>query len=343
MAQTPEDEGPVGAVPETGAEKDQEAVDRRPPGAFPVAAQGIIKIFPEPGGEGNMPAAPEIADGAGRIGEEKVFADGKAEHFPHADSHVGIAGEIEADLQTVAEPAQPGQTAVTETGGKSRVGNDCQVIRQKKLLAQVIPAAVSEPSDDSNILMKLCRLEQANIDETFKNLNTNREGILEFCKCAAKADVIYCMGWGISALPAEWLYTRFSELGLKSVLMRRGSLSLIEQARVVNPKDMLIVCELPSYVIEVTEAVEKISDCNAPIASITDSPAAPVCSFSGMHFYVSDHSPLFGSSLIGSMFAVHVLTSMLARNMGHAGEEALAAQKEGLTDKRIYYPSYSLR
>ena len=144
-------------------------------------------------------------------------------------------------------------------------------------------------------------------------------------------------------MPAEWLYTRFYELGLKSILMRRGSLSMTEQARSIGENDMLIVCELPSYVIEVAEAVTIAAGKNACVAAITDSPAAPVCGSSRINFYVSDHSPLFGSSLIGSMFAVHVLTSILAEDMGSAGREALRTQREGLNDKRIYYPSYDLK
>ena len=221
---------------------------------------------------------------------------------------------------------------------------DLKKTLKKKLLDQVIPAAIkTQNKDESDIAAKLCSLEQANIDETYRNITINREAVNEFCAAVQEADAIYCMGWGISALPAEWLYTRFSELGLKSVLMRRGSLSMLEQARAIGPDDMLIVCELPSYVIEVAEAVNKIAARNTFIATITDSPAAPVCGQAKINFYVSDLSPLFGSSLIGSMFAVHVLTSILAQDMGSEGREALKAQKETLNDERIYYPSYGLR
>ena len=214
---------------------------------------------------------------------------------------------------------------------------------KRKLLAQVIPAAVNSSADDSDLAGKLCRLEQANIDETFRSISINPEAITDFCNAAQESEAIYCMGWGISSMPAEWLYTRFSELGLKSILMRRGSLSLMEQARSIGENDMLIVCELPSYVIEVAEAVKMAASRNAFVAAITDSPAAPVCGCSRINFYVSDRSPLFGSSLIGSMFAVHVLTSFLAKDMGTAGREALLAQKENLNDERIYYPSFDLR
>ncbi len=216
---------------------------------------------------------------------------------------------------------------------------------KKKLLNQVIPSSSADkiPVDNSNIALKLCRLEQANIDETYRNISVNVEDIKEFCASSLESASIYCMGWGISSMPAEWLYTRFAELGLKSVLMRRGSLSLLEQARGIGENDMLIVCELPSYVIEVTEAAEYIASRGTKIASITDSPAAPVCEYASMHFYVSDNSPLFGSSLIGSMFAVHVLTSVLAKEMGSEGRRALEEQKEGLNDGRVYYPSFGLR
>ncbi|MBR2207816.1 MAG: MurR/RpiR family transcriptional regulator [Synergistaceae bacterium] len=215
---------------------------------------------------------------------------------------------------------------------------------KKNLMTHVIPSAAKTGLENgSDIISELCRLEQANINETYKNFNLELNLLDKFCEAVRKSDAIYCMGWGISSMPAEWLYTRFTELGLKSVLMRRGSLSLTEQARGIKPNDMLIVCELPSYVIELTEAVKKISSKGTPVATITDSAAAPVCTYSKLNFYVSDQSPLFGSSLIGSMFAVHVLTSVLANKMGTEGKNALETQKENLNDKRVYYPSYGLR
>ncbi|MBQ6773534.1 MAG: MurR/RpiR family transcriptional regulator [Synergistaceae bacterium] len=283
--------------------------------------------------------------------EERIR--GRLNHFPTKTRRVAeyiLANSSEVAFHSISETAEKLSVSRAQLVRVARMLGfegyaDLKNTLKHKLMTQVIPSSLSVQLDGKadNTSSELCRLEQANIEETCKNLNMNRESISEFCKTAQKSDVIYCMGWGISSLPAEWLYTRFSELGLKSVLMRRGSLSLLEQSRGIRANDMLIVCELPSYVIEVTEAVEKISQRNTAIASITDSPAAPVCSYSGMHFYVSDHSPLFGSSLIGSMFAVHVLTSILAQDMGLAGRQALEAQKEGLTDQRVYYPSYGLR
>jgi DNA-binding MurR/RpiR family transcriptional regulator len=212
---------------------------------------------------------------------------------------------------------------------------------KRAALEQISPSSIAEAIQNVDIPQSLCRLEHANIDETLKALSVDT--IVKFCEAIKQAEAIYCMGWGISALVAEWFYTRFTELGLKTILVRRGSLSMMEQARAIENTDMLIVCELPSYVIEVTESVEKIHARGAFVVSLTDSPAAPICRYSHLSLHVGDASPTFGSSLIGPMFAVHVLTSVLAFNLGEEGQAALAEQKESLHDKRVYYPAYGLR
>ncbi|MDR1648790.1 MAG: MurR/RpiR family transcriptional regulator [Synergistaceae bacterium] len=222
--------------------------------------------------------------------------------------------------------------------------SDLKSVLKQALLEQVSPSSAyfdAEEAHKSDIPENLRRLEQANIDETFKNLSP--AAIVKFCEAVKTASALYCMGWGISALVAEWFYTRFTELGLRTVLVRRGSMSLIEQTRAMESGDMLIVCELPSYVIEVTEAVEKIYRKGSFVVTLTDSPAAPICRSSHLPFHVGDVSPTFGSSLLGPMFAVHVLTSVLAFNLGEEGQRALTAQKEGLGDERVYYPAYGLR
>jgi len=91
---------------------------------------------------------------------------------------------------------------------------------------------------------------------------------------------------------------------------------MMEQVRGVKQGDMVIVCELPSYVVEVTEAVTKCASQKAKIMTITDTAAAPVCSVATLQFYVSALSPTFGSSIIGPLFLAHLLTSILSVELG---------------------------
>lgn len=108
--------------------------------------------------------------------------------------------------------------------------SDLKSVLKQALLEQISPSSVAEESPPkSDIPENLRRLELANIEETFKSLSP--DAIVKFCEAAKKAAALYCMGWGISALVAEWFYTRFTELGLRAILVRRGSMSLLEQTR----------------------------------------------------------------------------------------------------------------
>jgi len=211
------------------------------------------------------------------------------------------------------------------------------------VLEQVNPAAMFEKvmKDQKDLPEAIYRIEHANLDDTWKQITP--EKVKLFCDMIQKANDIYCVGWGISALVAESLYTRLMEMGLKGVLMKRGSMALIEQARAVKEGDLVIVCELPSYVIEVTESIQRSKESNAKIITFTDSPAAPICQYADLSFYVSDKSPTFGSSIIAPLFLIHLLTSILAVNLGEKAAAALKDQVKGLHDERIYYPSYDLR
>ena len=75
----------------------------------------------------------------------------------------------------------------------------------------------------------------------------------------------------------ELMQIRLTVMGCRALLCRRGGLSLWEQVRSVREGDVVIVCELPSYAVEVTESVEIAHRNGARVISMTDSAAAPVC------------------------------------------------------------------
>lgn len=212
---------------------------------------------------------------------------------------------------------------------------------KNSVMNQLAPSSLVKQESGDDIPNNICRLEHANIDETLINLRS--EDVMQFCRKVKEADVIYCVGWGISALVAENLYTRLLELGLRGVLMKRGSTALIEQSRAVSSSDLIIVCELPSYVIEVTESIKYTREKGAQIITITDSPAAPVCQYSDVQLQISDNTATFGSSIVSAVFLIHILTSVLASSLGEKVQAALKAQLEGLNDERVYHPSYGLK
>lgn len=216
---------------------------------------------------------------------------------------------------------------------------------KKAVLEQVNPAAMLERamSEEGDLAERIRRMEHANLEDTWKSLRS--EDVRSFCSSVKNAHGIYCAGWSISGMMAECLHSRLRELGLPAHQMYPGSgcLTLIEQARSIRGGDLVVAFDLPSYSVLLTEAVQSAHERGAEVITVTDSPAAPVCGSSDLSFYVSDNSPTFGSSLIGPLFLIHVLTSKLSVNMGDAALKALGEQSRILRDERLYYPVYTLR
>lgn len=54
-----------------------------------------------------MPSAPEVSDGFGNVRIIEVLQEVKAQHFAKADCHIGVAAEVEVDLEGKAYDAEP--------------------------------------------------------------------------------------------------------------------------------------------------------------------------------------------------------------------------------------------
>src|SRR6266404_1674049 len=98
VQRSPDNKSPVCAMPKTAYEKNNENIRPRSKPTASIAAQGNIKVFPEPGREGNMPALPELLDIRGEIGKGKISGHVKPEDFGAADRDIGIAAEIAINL-----------------------------------------------------------------------------------------------------------------------------------------------------------------------------------------------------------------------------------------------------
>jgi DNA-binding MurR/RpiR family transcriptional regulator len=214
---------------------------------------------------------------------------------------------------------------------------------QKTILEQINPAALLVKAADmkDELPEKILQVERANIDDTWTQTDMNK--VSEFCRMVENARCNAFVGWGISSLVMELAYMRFCVMGLPSMLMKRGSLSIVEQIRCV-PKDSLIVaCEMPSYAVDVTEAVKEGYGNGVRIVTITDSPAAPICAYASLSFFVSAASPTFGSSIMGPIFLLHLLTSSLVVHLGESAREAMEKEALYLHDERFFHPIFGLK
>ena len=132
MDAAPDDEGPVGPVPEPGDEEDDEDVADGLGLGDAGSAKGDVEVVSEPGGEGDVPTPPELGDVAGEVGELEVGHQLEAEELGGADGDVGVPGEVPVDLEGEEDGAEDEGGAgeglgVVETHvdvGRTGVGDD---------------------------------------------------------------------------------------------------------------------------------------------------------------------------------------------------------------------------
>jgi hypothetical protein len=83
-----------------------------------------------------VPAPPEFRDALRLVRRVEVFGELEAEHEAEADRHVRISGEIEINLEGVAEQTIPGIEPMERFRAKSRVGKFADRVGEENLFRQ---------------------------------------------------------------------------------------------------------------------------------------------------------------------------------------------------------------
>lgn len=102
MPQTPDNKRPVGTMPQTCAEKNDQLVAVGLCLSLPVSAQGDIQVFPKPSGKRDMLSAPEFLNAGRDVWIIKVFLEVKPETQAKSNGHVTVSAEIKINLNQIA-------------------------------------------------------------------------------------------------------------------------------------------------------------------------------------------------------------------------------------------------
>jgi len=97
-----------------------------------LAGDGEVQVVAQPVGEADVPAAPELGDVDGEVGPVEVARQFDAQQQPCAARDVGVAGEIEVELQRVGVDRQERLRAAIEVGRVEDAVD--QVIGQKSAI-----------------------------------------------------------------------------------------------------------------------------------------------------------------------------------------------------------------
>src|SRR5438046_10722281 len=101
MQSAPEHEAPAGPMPKSAQQHGQHQVQVGPPGPFPIAAERNVQIVLEELRERDVPAMPEVLNGLRQVRQVEIVRPAKTEAEAQTPSDVGVAREIEVDLQRI--------------------------------------------------------------------------------------------------------------------------------------------------------------------------------------------------------------------------------------------------
>ena len=179
-----------------------------------------------------------------------------------------------------------------------------EVIKNKLTTVQRVDM-VKEFNDDSAILKKIVKSDMDNIKETLEEID--EKAFKEAANKILKAKRIYIVGMRSSFTIAQYLGFYLGII-LDSVHVIRTDMGdAFEQVVKINEDDVLIAISFPRYSKKSYQIVSYAKEKGAHIVSLTDSPFAPVASFTDNLLLVKSNMVSFVDSLVPALSIANAL------------------------------------
>ena len=179
-----------------------------------------------------------------------------------------------------------------------------EVIKNKLTTVQRVDM-VKEFNDDSAILKKIVKSDMDNIKDTLDEID--EKAFEEAANRILKAKRIYIVGMRSSFTIAQYLGFYLGII-LDSVHVIRTDMGdAFEQVVKINEDDVLIAVSFPRYSKKSYQIVSYAKEKGAHIVSLTDSPFAPVASFTDNLLLVKSNMASFVDSLVPALSIANAL------------------------------------
>ncbi len=179
-----------------------------------------------------------------------------------------------------------------------------EVIKNKLTTVQRVDM-VKEFNDDSAILKKIVKSDMDNIKDTLDGID--EKAFEEAANRILKAKRIYIVGMRSSFTIAQYLGFYLGII-LDSVHVIRTDMGdAFEQVVKINEDDVLIAISFPRYSKKSYQIVSYAKEKGAHIVSLTDSPFAPVASFTDNLLLVKSNMVSFVDSLVPALSIANAL------------------------------------
>lgn len=179
-----------------------------------------------------------------------------------------------------------------------------ELIKNKLTTVQRVDM-IKEFNDDSAILKKIVKSDIDNIKDTLDEID--EKAFEEAANRILKAKRIYIVGMRSSFTIAQYLGFYLGII-LDSVHVIRTDMGdAFEQVVKINEDDVLIAVSFPRYSTKSYQIVSYAKEKGAHIVSLTDSPFAPVASFTDNSLLVKSNMASFVDSLVPALSIANAL------------------------------------
>src|SRR5712672_567216 len=130
MNASPDNKGPIGAVPQAAEKHGEHEIDVGANFAEAIATKTNVKIVAEPGAEADVPAAPEVLETLRQVGLAKIDHEMEAHELGAAARDAAIAAEVSVDLPSESVSAEQDRHGIrrAEVAAKSGVCEKSAII-----------------------------------------------------------------------------------------------------------------------------------------------------------------------------------------------------------------------
>ncbi len=167
----------------------------------------------------------------------------------------------------------------------------------------------SELQDD--VLTSVANQDIQNINETFKVIeHRNFEKTVDFI---FESDHVYTAGLGISYYLSRILAYQLNQVGVRANAFLHDSSPFLEQALLLDHRDLMILFSFPPYSKETIELAEYIQQTKIKAVVVTDKPAAPATFYAKLNLIVKSKNMLYTNSFAAITVLINAIATECAR------------------------------
>ena len=159
-------------------------------------------------------------------------------------------------------------------------------------------------------ISRVAEKEMENINQTINHLDLKQ--LQEFIQSLHRADYVYTIGLGISALLARLAAYLFNQAGIRAYACQKEEHSFIERLINLDSKDAVLAFSFPPYSKETIDSLKFCFQKDIPCLALTDKPTAPIVKWTHSHLVVQSRNLFFTNAVSSITMMLNAISTELA-------------------------------